>query len=275
MKKFNIQKIEIEVFLEWIKDDFNRLSSISISFTNFKKIFCEDNINFTPSINFDEYKSIYLNISSSDSKFYYKLRWFMIEKFSQNFSYCPYCWKAPLIHFDKYNKAKRMFQFDHFFPKNGFHKGTINFYNLIPSCNACNHIKSDNFPTGKVFHPYFWWIRKNGNSVDILWDNFDDVSFCPWDINWKKLIFDTEHSKYFNLNQMYHESIKDTSNVFDFIKDKETKIKDELKRFPWKFLNWDEAKKYFYYSYYSSDKNKVTYYQNWKLKKDLIDNLKL
>lgn len=275
MRKINVTKSELELYLVWIEKDFDRLSGISIVFTEFKDLFCEYDIDFTPSTHFDEYQKIYSNISSSDSKFYSKLRWFIIEKFLQCFSYCPYCWKTPLMHFDEDNKTKRMFQFDHFFPKNDFHKGVINFYNLIPSCNACNHIKLNISPLDWVFHPHFWWIKKNKNSIEILWDNFDDVSFCCWDINGKRFIFDTEHAKYFNLNQMYDKSIRDTSNVFDFIRDKEMKMKDEIKRCPWKFKNWTEAKKYFFDCYYSPDKDEITHHQNWKLKKDLIDNLKI
>ncbi len=275
MKKINISNADIRLFLDWIENDFNRLSGIKLSFIEFKELFCKDTIDFSPTTNINEYKEIYLKISSSESKFYSKLRGYIIDSFLKEYSYCPYCWKTPLIYFDNNNKSKRMFQFDHFFSKNYFNNGVINFYNLIPSCNACNHIKSDLFPINEIFHPYFWWVKVNWNSVDIIWDDYDTVSYCYKDINWKKTIFATYHWEYFNLNQMYQQSIRDTANVFDFIRDKNKKIKDEIKRIPNRFKDSEEAKKYFFEHYYSPDKNEVTHYQNWKLKKDLIDNLKI
>jgi len=274
MKKINIKREDLESFLEKNKGNYEKPL---ITFDRFKELFCNDKLNFSK-LDSEVWilKKIYKKISSSDTVFYTKLRNYIIESFLKEYSYCPYCGKSPLIHFDEDNKKKRMFQFDHFFSKNHFHSGIINFYNLIPSCNACNHLKSDKSLNNiKVFHPYFWWIIKNWKSVQFLWDNFDDVSFCEKDINEKVLIFNTPHSDYFKINKMYSQSIRDTANVFDFIRDKETKIKDELIRFPGKFFDWGDAKKYFFENYYSTDKNEVTHYQNWKLKKDLIDNLEI
>ncbi len=276
MKKINVTKKELEEFLDSLKSNFLKAKSVNISYQEFKNIFCNTDLDFSTCGNNEEYKKIYDSISSSDTVFFKRLREYIINNFVKEYSYCPYCWKTPLIHFDESNKTKRMFQFDHFFPKDAFHKWIINFYNLIPSCNACNHLKSDNLPSWKVFHPYFGWIKRNGMTVDILWDNFDDISYCDKDIKWRDCIFKTEHSKYFKLGKIYDKSNRDTSNVYDFIFDKRLKIKDELKRLPNRFWwNQDKAKDYFFEYYYSKDKDEMMHHQNGKLKKDLIENMKL
>ena len=64
---------------------------------------------------------------------------------------CPYCNRAE-IHNADYHKTS---QFDHFIPK-GFEDNyplfALSYYNLIPSCTNCNHIKlSKNIP---IISPY-------------------------------------------------------------------------------------------------------------------------
>lgn len=53
---------------------------------------------------------------------------------------CPYC-NRSFIHSIK-EKESRTCQIDHFFNKNKYPYLALSFYNLIPSCYACNHTKS-------------------------------------------------------------------------------------------------------------------------------------
>lgn len=62
----------------------------------------------------------------------------IIDKTEMNV--CPYCNLAYT-----YNRGKKVTaQLDHFFSKSEYPMFALCYYNLIPSCPACNHIKTDN-----------------------------------------------------------------------------------------------------------------------------------
>lgn len=52
---------------------------------------------------------------------------------------CPYC--NILYTYNRGDKATA--QMDHFFPKAEYPMFALSFYNLVPSCPACNHVKHD------------------------------------------------------------------------------------------------------------------------------------
>jgi hypothetical protein len=233
-------------------------------------------------------KKIYENISSSNSEFYIKIREKIIIEFTKNYKFCPYCWKNPLIFFekgkDKQNSYARMFQLDHFFPKNIYHKWVINFYNLIPSCNACNHLKSDKNPldlkpSEQIFHPYFWFLHKDDNEKIIPVDeSFDEkYSFSGnHEKNWKKkeIIYNSKHSDFFELWKIYFNP-QDIAENFAFIQEQRTKILEEKQRFKNCSKSNEELKDYFFKNYAPESEKDILKFSNGKLKKDLIDNLKL
>jgi len=68
---------------------------------------------------------------------------------------CPYCNKNYTNTFRMDSISKNIFpSFDHFLPKASFPLLTLSFFNLIPTCNVCNTIKSDNDPTTiNLFYP--------------------------------------------------------------------------------------------------------------------------
>lgn len=278
MIRINVKKEELENFINSLdKKSFkatyknNNINIKNISFEYFKELFCNDEFNFLEEEeNIIIYKILYNKISSSRNLFYSKIRDFIINKFTEDIKFCPYCWKNPLIYFDENNTNKRMFQFDHFFPKNVYHKWIINFYNLIPSCNACNHLKSDNNPLDIInkwwiiFHPYLWNLfLENRMLKNDLWRNSDI-----------RLNYISENSKFLKLWHKYMNS-EDTFNTFNFIQDKRSKIKEErikFKNFP---KDDDKIKDYFFKNYYPKSEQEILKYSNWKLKKDLIDNLEI
>ncbi len=287
MIKIEIKKEELEKFFKNFKGEkentYKKWYTIQlIKFNDFKELFCSNEINFSK-INknkVNNYKKIYDNISSKwKSKIYIEIRKFIIEKFTEKIKFCPYCWKVPLIFFEKWqnkdNSYKRMFQFDHFFPKNHFHKWIINFYNLIPNCNACNHLKWEDNPLNiindwwVIFHPYFWnlylekWEIKKDCEENIDWRNYD-----IW------LNYISKNSKFFKLGQKYLNS-QDTFNIFNFIQDKRTKIKDERLKFKENSKSDEELKNYFFKNYYPTQEQDILKFSNWKLKKDLIENLEI
>lgn len=73
-----------------------------------------------------------------------------------NLQVCPYCNRAYTFTVEKsQSKSKRTVrpEIDHFFPKSNpdYMHLAISFYNLIPSCPSCNHLKSTQIID---FHPY-------------------------------------------------------------------------------------------------------------------------
>jgi len=296
MQKISVDKIYLEKFISSLKDDFDKLTgkeTKNLWFKKFKEYFCEDKlfINLNWRINIDlgkvtkckkikNLKKIYWNIASSNSWFYKKIREFIIENFIEKIKNCPYCGKVPLIFYEKWkdksNSYGRLFQFDHFFPKNEFHKVIINFYNLIPSCNACNHLKSDSNPLAllkkwkNIFHPYFWWICKNWNILKCNNNSFDSkVSFTTKDKK-RDLIFETPHSKFFKLENIYLNS-QDTFNIFDFVYDKYTQIKEEMGRMS---KSSEDLIDTFLKNYYPENEDEILKYSNWKFKKDIVNAMK-
>ena len=74
---------------------------------------------------------------------------------------CPYCNLAYT-----YNRGMNTTaQLDHFFSKAEYPMFSLCFYNLIPSCSACNHIKSDK--QNEMISPY----KENAfNNLKISWE---------------------------------------------------------------------------------------------------------
>jgi hypothetical protein len=71
---------------------------------------------------------------------------------------CPYC-NRSYISYVKNEKKQTRPQIDHYYPKSIFPFIACSFYNLIPSCSACNHMKRDDNSyedekSNKLINPY-------------------------------------------------------------------------------------------------------------------------
>ncbi len=73
---------------------------------------------------------------------------------------CTYCNRNYTIQLVA-NRARA--ELDHWFPIESFPLFALSFYNLIPSCHSCNHIKHNNKPDGgwinalsNIKHPYIY-----------------------------------------------------------------------------------------------------------------------
>lgn len=232
-----------------------------------------------------------------------------IQLFIKKVKFCPFCWKVPLVYFsnedtkneiikkleeqindneeinfDNIINDGRIFDLDHFFPKEKYPYLALNFYNLIPICKWCNYKKLNEDPLKfindnewkKIFHPYFWWIYKEWNEIKIENEEFDNkVTFLS--DNEKENIFKTSHSKFFKLSEIYLNS-QDTLNDIKFIREKIEKIKTNKSNSKNLWLdNFDleERKEVFFAEYYPKEENEILKYANWKLKKDWINSIKL
>lgn len=85
------------------------------------------------------------------------------EKYSKKFldlvgvDTCVYCNRNYTVNITKNHSRAEL---DHWFPKTQFPLLSLSFYNLIPSCHSCNHIKGNpkidwNNALNEYIHPYF------------------------------------------------------------------------------------------------------------------------
>lgn len=80
---------------------------------------------------------------------------------------CPYC-NRQFIHSFEANRAERP-ELDHFYPKATYPIFCLSFYNLIPACHSCNHVKQEDEigvnPYRRAFKSKFIVVDANRNKV--------------------------------------------------------------------------------------------------------------
>lgn len=127
---------------------------------------------------------------------------------------CPYC-NRSYISFVKNDEKKTRPQLDHFYPKAIYPFLACSFYNLIPSCSACNHMKSadDSYKdekTGDLVHPYN--VKNSDFTFSYTFDNLDILkSIDKKNIRFEdeekiKITLDTKYKKnneYFQIETIY------------------------------------------------------------------------
>lgn len=161
-----------------------------------------------------EFGKIYATFSNSSKGLSYpnengeKVKYSGIELIDRlGITVCPYCnrtYVQSIKNQNQYHKKRRTSEFDHFFPKSKYPFLAISFYNLIPSCKTCNHIKGTN-PIS--FSPYD--ERINGQSlVDFKYnitgsDYLTNPKHVEIDIDWKDLEFYKSNGKVLGLNDLY------------------------------------------------------------------------
>jgi len=127
---------------------------------------------------------------------------------------CPYC-NRSYISFVKNKDKQTRPQLDHFYPKAIYPFLACSFYNLIPSCSACNHMKSDDDSykdekDGTLINPYdvldndftFSYTLNDLKLPKIT--NKKNIKF--YDSENVKITLDTKYTKndeYFQLNTIY------------------------------------------------------------------------
>ena len=123
---------------------------------------------------------------------------------------CPYCNRSYISFVnekkeeDEKSSKKTRPQLDHFYPKAIYPFLACSFYNLIPSCSACNHMKSDDDSykdekAGNLIHPY------NVKDGDFTFSyTLNDLKITEiFDTNKKDINFEYEESIGISLNTKY------------------------------------------------------------------------
>lgn len=84
-----------------------------------------------------------------------------------NIKTCPYCNRQFLYTFK--GRSLERPELDHFFPKSKFPLYCLSFYNLIPACHSCNHVKLEDLigvnPYQRAFNRRFVITDENGNKL--------------------------------------------------------------------------------------------------------------
>ncbi|TNJ63779.1 hypothetical protein FE784_23965 [Paenibacillus hemerocallicola] len=185
---------------------------------------------------------------------------------------CPYCNRNYVNNINFGAKGvKRSSQLDHFFSKDEFPFLAMSFYNLVPSCPSCNHLKSNHQIS---LSPY---DKKNSTGNELTFDysiiNADylfDESQITIEINHSHKI--TKNIDIFGLKDQYllHNDI-----VYDLIKRHriypKSKLSEIEKDFPGVFKNEEEMKRIIFGNHIRSE-------ELWKrplskLTKDITEKL--
>jgi len=132
---------------------------------------------------------------------------------------CPYCNRnyISVLTKEKDGDSKTRPQLDHFYPKAIYPFLACSFYNLIPSCSACNLMKSDkdsyreNVKSPYALETDSFKFSYTLNNTDILNIGIQDSSKYDYkeSIN---IIFDkeeTSNTKFFELEKLYNQEHRD------------------------------------------------------------------
>jgi 5-methylcytosine-specific restriction endonuclease McrA len=125
---------------------------------------------------------------------------------------CPYCNRQYTFSVEVGTKNVRP-EFDHFYSKADYPYLALSFYNLIPACPICNHIKSDD-PIDK--NPYFEGFNDNFK-FKIKTKDGEEFSL-DWALRSKLEIDFTnknENIKVFALKELYNEHIDYVKEIID------------------------------------------------------------
>ena len=116
---------------------------------------------------------------------------------------CPYCNRNYISFVNKKRKTRP--QLDHFYPKAIYPFLACSFYNLIPSCSACNHMKSDDDSykdekDGNLVHPYN--VKDGDFTFSYSFDNLDILK----SIDEKNIKFEDEQKIKITLDRKYEKN---------------------------------------------------------------------
>lgn len=146
---------------------------------------------------------------------FYEKQWDKINGYTRytfvsehNLNTCPYCNRNYIFLVDKKNNRLRP-EIDHFFPKSLYPFLAMSFYNLIPSCQICNHTKKDRDAfEDNLISPYeinfqdfkFKYKPKNINFYQLQKKKYDEKRF---EIILDKLNGVNTNDEYFKLELLY------------------------------------------------------------------------
>lgn len=189
-----------------------------------------------------------------------------------NFDTCIYCNRNYTLQFDLETNHSRA-ELDHWFPKNEFPILSLSFYNLIPSCHSCNHMKGEakGFDwlkaLTKLNHPY---LDKMDFSFSYYFKNLNDIN--------SKIVVEenskTEKTLIFNKTKEIYEA-HSTRELKDLIDLRYKYPENYLKILSDTFQNISITKEESYRMIFGIEINEDDFHKRpfSKFKKDIIEEL--
>ncbi len=110
---------------------------------------------------------------------------------------CPYCNRNYIFVVEE---KKLRPEIDHFYPKSRYPFLAMSYFNLIPSCPACNRTKSDKFTTAMV-NPYSTINEENEITFTINLENIDFIQVKKEKYNFKTFTINVRDTKNDNVNK--------------------------------------------------------------------------
>lgn len=136
-----------------------------------------------------------------------------------NIRVCPYCNRSYTFTIEeKPEDAKRYVrpELDHFFPKSKYAHLALSFYNLVPSCPQCNHLKGDN---EFEYHPYYGDLSgKKGPRIEVENVTKDAMGVLVFPDDPKVKILDAnENTRVLGLQELYEQHNDYVKEILDKI----------------------------------------------------------
>lgn len=141
---------------------------------------------------------------------------------------CVYCNRNYTLDFKNLNNSRA--QLDHWFPKSDFPILALSFYNLIPSCQSCNHIKLNTSPKNgwynaleNINHPYLdkndfkftWFYDDSINKTKVEIKSKNDKTLETLNFNKTKDIYNANSGK--ELKDLLDLRYKYSKNYLDIL----------------------------------------------------------
>lgn len=187
---------------------------------------------------------------------------------------CVYCNRNYTLDLDNLNNARA--ELDHWFPKESYPILALSFYNLIPSCHSCNHIKHNNAPDGgwenallNINHPYiddkdssysFSYFYKSFSQPEVVIKSKNEKAKETIEFNKINKIYENHSSR--ELNDLLDLRYKYSQNYLDILLNKTFKELSISKEEAYRLIFGIEIKEADYHRRPFS-----------KFKKDIIDEL--
>lgn len=190
-----------------------------------------------------------------------------------NIDTCVYCNRNYTIQI--VNDRARA-ELDHWFPKESYPILALSFYNLIPSCHSCNHIKHNNAPDGgwenallNINHPYiddkdssysFSYFYKSFSQPEVVIKSKNEKAKKTIEFNKINKIYENHSNR--ELNDLLDLRYKYSQNYLDTLLNKTFKELSISKEEAYRLIFGIEIKEAEYHKRPFS-----------KFKKDIIDEL--
>ena len=118
-----------------------------------------------------------------------------------NIRTCPYCNRSYTFTLNKDCKTRP--EYDHFYPKSVYPCLALSFYNLIPSCPVCNHLKKEKEID---LNPYL--INAENDSIKFKFEDIEGiktVADIKFRLECKEEHFGEKNIQELGLNELYSE----------------------------------------------------------------------